>query len=180
MKNTNLNQMISIALFAALIAISAYISIPLPFSPVPITMQPLIIMLAGLLLAPKEAIGSVLVWMLIGVAGMPVFAKGGAGFGILAGPTGGYILGFALGALVISLLKGKEVNLARYILACVVGGLIVVYTLGALRLGQILNKSIAQAFMIGAVPYLIPDLIKLFLASWLAVKINPRLAHINR
>ena len=83
----------TMALLAALLCVSSYISIRLPFSAVPITAQTLVINIAALLLKPKKAGITIAVWILLGIAGLPVFSGGTGGFGVLAGSTGGYIIG---------------------------------------------------------------------------------------
>ena len=91
-----------IALLTALIAVSSYIVIPLPFSPVPVTGQTLAIMLCALLLTPKQATFTLITYSFIGLSGVPVFAGGAAGPGVILGPTGGFIIGFIPMAFFIS------------------------------------------------------------------------------
>ena len=98
------------AMFAALIAVLGLISIPLPFSPVPVSGQSLGIMLAGSILTAKQAAFSVLTFVLIGAAGVPVFSGLAGGLGVVIGPRGGYYLGFLIGAIVIALLRGQSSN----------------------------------------------------------------------
>lgn len=96
------------SLFASLTAVFGYIRIPLPFSPVPITLQTLAVMLAGSLLPPKTAFLSMVVYILMRVAGLPVFALGPAGFGVLLGPTGGYIMSWPIAAYIIAFLLDRK------------------------------------------------------------------------
>jgi biotin transport system substrate-specific component len=99
--------MIYAALFGALTAIGAFIVIPL--QPVPITLQSLFTCLAGILLGSSVGAMSQIVYVLLGIIGLPVFAGGKAGIGVLLGPTGGYLLGFIAAALVI----GQIVRMKR-------------------------------------------------------------------
>lgn len=147
------------ALLAALTGVLSYVSIPVPFSPVPVTGQSLGVMLAGVLLTPRQAGLSMLAFLLLGIAGAPVFAGGTAGFGILVGPTGGYLVGFLLGAVTIALLRGKN-QVPRLIAALLVGGLIVVYIPGILWLSHVTGIGVKAAFLGGALPYLPGDILK--------------------
>ncbi len=164
-----------ISLLAALICISGYLIIPLPFSPVPATAQSLAVMLTGSLLSPLHTFVTLLLFILLGTIGLPVFAGGASGVGVLMGPTGGYLAGFLLGAVTISLLKGRKPALLRYGIANIVGGIVVVYWLGILRLSQMTGMTLNNAFVVGAVPFLAGDVIKVFLASTIAWKTVPHL-----
>ena len=121
------------SMFGSLTAVGAYIMIPLP--PVPITMQTLFVSLAGALLGGYLGALSQVVYILLGVIGLPVFAGGKAGFGVLIGPTGGYLIGFIVGAFII----GKLTSLHRdpglfWLMGAMVAGIGIVYTLGIIQL----------------------------------------------
>jgi len=178
MRQTNTKRMTIIALFAALISVSSYLSIPLPFSPVPLTLQTFVIMLAGLVLAPVEAAASVGVFLLLGAVGLPVFSGGTAGFGVLFGATGGYLFGFLAGAVVIGLLKGKEISFVRMLIATTIGGIVVVYAIGVPWLASFTGMGLSGAFTVGALPFLIGDAIKVFVAATTAVTLRKQLKHI--
>ena len=96
------------ALCVALLCISSYISFPIPFTPIVITAQTLVVSLIGLILNPMESFLSTLIFMLLGCVGLPVFSGGTAGIGKLFGPTGGFIIGFLAAAPLISFTKGKK------------------------------------------------------------------------
>jgi biotin transport system substrate-specific component len=98
--------MIYAAMFGAATAMGAYIMIPLP--PVPITLQTLFVVLAGALLGGRLGALSQVVYLLLGIIGLPVFHGGKGGLGILLGPTGGYLVGFIAAAYVVG--KLIEVN----------------------------------------------------------------------
>lgn len=97
-----LKQLARAAALAALTGLGAWIAIPL--TAVPITLQGLFVYLTGLLLSPFWAGTAMLIYVLLGVVGLPVYAQGGAGLGVVIGPTGGYLFGFILGAVVLSAL----------------------------------------------------------------------------
>lgn len=163
------------ALFTALIIISGYITIQLPFSPVPITAQTLAIMIIGMLLGVRMVSFSVGTYILLGAVGLPVFSGFSGGVPVIVGPRGGYIIGFLVGAIVISLLKGDGKNLPRMVLAGFVGGIAVIHLMGASWLGFQLQRSFMEAAMLGSIPYLIGDAIKLALAAILSVELNKRI-----
>lgn len=128
MKNQKLKQCILCALFAALIAAGAFIRIPVPV--VPFTLQYLFTMLAGLLLGGKCGLAAVCIYILLGLAGLPIFARGG-GIGYLLEPTFGYILGFAAGTFATGVIAHRK-NRPGYarLLAANFTGLGIVYLCG--------------------------------------------------
>lgn len=178
MRQNKTKRLTVVALFAAIISISSYLSIPLPFSPVPLTLQTFAIMLAGLILAPVEAGASLGVFLLLGAIGLPVYSGGTSGVGVLFGATGGYLFGFLAGAVVISLLKGKTISFVRMLIASTIGGVVVVYAIGVPWLAAYTGMDIGQAFTVGAVPFLIGDAIKVFVAATGAVTLRKQLKHI--
>ena len=164
--------MIYAGFFAALIAVLGYVVIPLPFSPVPITGQTLAVMLAGSVLTPLQAGLSVLTFIFIGAVGLPVFSGGAAGIGVIVGTKGGYLLGFLIGAIIISLIKGKGNSLPRMIFACITGGILIVYILGVPWLSYITGMGINKAITVGALPFIPGDILKAIIAGFIAKKIN--------
>lgn len=175
MGKNNLADFMYAALLAAVISVLGFISIPLPFSPVPVTGQSLGIMLAGSILTVRQAGFSVLAFLLIGAAGMPVFAGGTGGIGILLGPRGGYLLGFFAGAIVIAWLKGRNPSVRRLVLANIAGGIGVVYVLGILWLSAITGMSLEKAVIVGALPYIPGDVCKVIIAALLGTAIRRQL-----
>lgn len=163
------------AFFAALTGVLAYISIPLPFSPVPITGQSLAVMLAGCVLSPLQAALSMVTFLLVGAVGIPVFSGGAAGIGVIAGTKGGYLLGFLVGAVLISLIKGKKNSFIRFILAAAAGGIVVVYILGVLWLSHVTKMNIIKAISVGALPFIPGDLLKVVAAGYIGTRINAEL-----
>lgn len=169
------------ALFATLTAVLAYITIPLPFSPIPITGQSLAVMLAGCVLTPIQAGLSMLTFLFMGIIGLPVFSGGRAGIGVIAGKSGGYLIGYLVGAVIISVLVRKSKSKITMFLACLFGGIIVVHILGASWLGYVTGMGIGKAIMVGSVPFLPGDLIKAVAAVAIGVRLNKdlrRYAHV--
>jgi biotin transport system substrate-specific component len=172
LKKLEIRDMLYSALFAALIAVLGYVIIPLPFSPVPITGQTLAVMLAGCVLTPLQAGLSVITFIFMGAVGIPVFSGGASGIGVIVGTKGGYLLGFLIGAIVISLIKGKTNSIPRMIFACIIGGILIVYILGVPWLSYVTGMEISKAITVGALLFIPGDLLKAVAAGFIAKKIN--------
>lgn len=173
-KKLSIRDLTYSGLFAALIIVLGYVSVPLPFSPVPVTGQSLAIMLAGSILTTRQASLSVLTFLFLGIVGVPVFAGGTAGIGVILGPRGGYLIGFLAGAIVISLLKGKGNRLSLLAVTNVVGGIVVIYTFGVIWLSVVTGMGLNEAFVAGALPFIPGDIAKVVIATPLALVINER------
>jgi biotin transport system substrate-specific component len=156
-----------VALFAALIGLGALVTIPF-VGPVPFTLQPLVVLLAGMVLGPRLAPVSVLVYLLLGLVA-PVYAGGQAGIGVLIGPTGGYLLGFVLAAWVTGVVAHRGApTLARFTIAGL-AGLIPVYVLGATWLALHLEiTGVVSVLAVGVLPFVPLDILKVLLAAGLA------------
>lgn len=158
------------ALIAAVTGILSLISLPLAFSSVPVTGQTLGVMLAGMLLTPAQAGLAMLTYLLLGVAGAPVFAGGSGGLSIFAGPTGGYLLGFLPAAVVIAWVRGK----GKWPLMAVatVVGLLTYYLPGTLWLSKVTGASLGVSLSLGFLPYLPGDILKAVIAILAAGKLK--------
>lgn len=169
MKKANLRMMTLAALFTALTAICAQISIPIPY--VPINLALLAIHLAGAVLGPKYSFASVLTYLLLGAAGLPVFAGFRGGIAVFAGNTGGYLLGYSLCALLTGILCRGSLSLPELCFGMVPGTL-VCYALGTAWLTFAAKLSYSAALAAGALPFLPGDIVKIFLASFLAQRLK--------
>jgi biotin transport system substrate-specific component len=153
-------QLTTAALLAALLAASAYVAIPL--QPVPVTFQTFVVVLAALLLEPGWAFAAVGGYILLGAAGVPVFAGARGGLGVLVGPTGGYLFGFlaaaVLGAVGRRVLRRVPAVAADAAVAAVAIG--VVYLLGWLQLAAVMHLPLAKAAVAGVLPFLPLDAAK--------------------
>jgi biotin transport system substrate-specific component len=162
------------ALFGALIAAGAFISIPLPFSPVPVVLQNLFSLLAGLALGPVLGAGAAGLYLLAGIIGAPVFAGATGGIARFLGPTGGFLLGYLLSAFTAGLIAGRPRRGAalprRRIVLAVLAGLLVIYLPGLLRL-RFAAGSWGKALAAGFFPFLPGDAVK----GIIAVLITPRI-----
>lgn len=165
-------EMTKMALMVAMNCVSAYIIIPLPFSLSPLALQTLIVNLTGYVLNAKQAFMTMLVYLLVGLAGVPVFTGGSAGPGKLFGPTGGYIIGFLFTAVFLAYFRGEKYNFKRYaLLGCVIG-IPLIYVFGVVQLKLITGMGWDKAIMTGALPFIPLDIVKCLAAAVIAGPIN--------
>jgi biotin transport system substrate-specific component len=172
-----------VALFAALIAAGTFIAIPLPFSPVPVALQNLFALLAGLCLGPLLGSLSAALYLAAGALGAPVFAGAAGGIARLLGPTGGYLLGYCFAAGVAGLIAGaprtdRICPLRRLILAAALG-LLAVYVPGTLRLKQLMGLGWVQALVAGFLPFLPGDVAKAVVAVLIAPRLRRLIAELR-
>jgi biotin transport system substrate-specific component len=167
-----LRKMVFASLFAALTAVGAYIQIPVPFSPVPVTLQVFFVLLAGSMLKSKWGSLSMVVYTLLGIAGLPVFAGGSSGLGVLLGPTGGYIFGFIIAAFVIGKLAEKAENDEKSGLAVnalnMSTGILIIYALGVFQLMVVAEIGPVTALTLGAIPFIPGEIVKTAVAAYIA------------
>jgi biotin transport system substrate-specific component len=150
--------------FAVAVAAASQIAVPLPFTPVPITLQPMLVILAGLWLGPLAGAASMLLYLAAGAAGLPVFTPMGApGIARFFGPTGGYLLAYPAAAFVTGLLARRTTTLGGRWLAGVAG--IAVIFFGGLTQLALLNGSVARAVQLGVTPFALLDIVKAFVAA---------------
>lgn len=159
----SVQELTTMALLAALLCVSSYISIQLPFSLVPITAQTLVINMVALLLKPKKAGITVCIWILLGIIGLPVFSGGKAGFGVIAGPTGGYIIGYLVAAILISVMKGNKNKIVRNVISVLVG-IPIIYAVGLPWMKLVTNMDWKAAIVAGVLPFIAGDVIKCVVA----------------
>ena len=165
-------EMTKMARMVAMNCVSAYIIIPLPFSLSPLALQTLIVNLTGYVLNAKQAFMTMLVYLLVGLAGVPVFTGGSAGPGKLFGPTGGYIIGFLVTAVFLAYFKGEKYNFKRYaLLGCVIG-IPLIYVFGVVQLKLITGMPWDKAILPGALPFIPLDIVKCLAAAVIAGPIN--------
>jgi biotin transport system substrate-specific component len=175
MAGADLSRAIRIAavLFVtALTAAAAQISVPLPFTPVPFTFQPLVVLLGGAALGARLGMSSQVLYLLLGIAGLPVFAASPIlpqGVGRLLGPTGGYLLSYPLAAFVTGWLAERSFD-RRYLtsVAAMASGLAIVFAFGIAWLAWFAQPShhgLSVAVRTGLVPFLPADLLKILAAA---------------
>jgi biotin transport system substrate-specific component len=150
----------------ALVAVCAQISIPLPFTPVPITGQTFAVVLVGAALGSVLGFASLLLYWLVGIAGAPVYADQTSGWETFVGPTGGYIVGFMLAAAVTGYLAERRWD-RRFpsSVAAMLTGNVLIYIPGLLWLAHYLGTGVEETLEAGLYPFVVGDLLKLYLAG---------------
>lgn len=159
------------SLMAALTAVGAYLAIPI--GPVPIVLQNLFVLLTGLLLGPRWGLAAVSVYLLAGAAGLPVFAGGTGGVGRLAGPTGGYLLGYLPAVAAVGWISAKGRATAAGDVAALCAGALVVYAVGVPWLAWITGMPAGKAVAVGMLPFLPGDALKVAAAVPIARSLRP-------
>jgi biotin transport system substrate-specific component len=164
-----LQMTIGVVAFAAMTALGAEVRIPLPGTPVPVTLQTLFVLLAGAALGPLWGGTSQALYLILRTAGVAGFAAPGAGLAVLGGPTAGYLVGFVLAASVTGWLtdRGPRRNLAWLLFSMVIGT-ILVYICGMAWLVWGCRLPVPVAFLQGIFPFLLGDLLKVMAAAGLA------------
>lgn len=150
---------------AAFVGLAAQVVIPLPFTPVPLTLQTFAVLLAGAALGPLRAIMAMSLYAVAGIAGVPWFAEGSSGFAM---PSFGYILGFIIAAGIVGRIaeQGATRNVWRTAGLMIVGNL-VIYAVGVTWLKFAIDSTWATALQLGVAPFLIGDALKILLAAGL-------------
>lgn len=163
-------QVAAVLAFTALTAIAARLAVPMPGSPVPVTLQTLAVSLAGALLGPALGAASQALYVALGALGAPVFSAGG-GIGYLMGPTGGYLLAFPLAAAVTGVLAGKgsdrSVRATLRLGGAIFLGTVIIFGGGYVQLA-LLTHDPAGAFTAGVQPFLPGDVLKVLVALVIA------------
>ena len=162
---TALAQIVLVFCGAAFVGIAAQIAIPLPFTPVPLTLQTFAVLLAGAALGSLRGVASMALYALMGVVGVPWFSEGSSGFSTA---SFGYILGFILAAFIVGRLaeRGASTTSIQSAALMVIGNL-AIYAVGVTWLKFAIDSSWATALSLGVVPFLIGDAIKIALAAGL-------------
>ncbi len=177
-KNTT-KRMVTVALTTAVTCILAPLSIPIPVSPVPITLTNLVLFISVFILNWKDALLSYVVYLLIGLAGLPVFSGFSGGIAKLAGPTGGYLIGFLFLILIEGMLINKFPRRKLPAAAGMILGMAVTYLFGTAWLAVQMKIPFTAALSIGVLPYLFGDAIKIILAVVAGPILQSRLSNIR-
>jgi biotin transport system substrate-specific component len=157
---------LAVAVTSLVLALSAQASIELPFSPVPITLQTAAVLAAGAALGSRVGALAVIAYLAEGVSGAPVFSGGKAGIAVLAGPTGGYLVGFVAAAFVVGWLAERGWSRTAWTTAAaMVVGNLVVYAFGTAWLSTFVG--VEKVWAAGVAPFIPGDLVKLVAVSGL-------------
>lgn len=168
------NDMVLCGIFASIIAILAQISIPLPFTTVPMTMLIFAVGLTGVILGCKKGFISICIYILLGAIGIPVFAGMRGGFSVLAGPTGGFLLGCPFMVLIIGYISERYFSYFHILISMILG-LTVVYFIGTTMFSIITKSTIYQSLLACVIPFVFVDFLKLILATSVGVSVSKRI-----
>ena len=177
-QNNKIKNMAQCAVFSALLCICSPIAIPI--GPIPVTLSLFAVMLAGIVLDVKKSFVSVLVYILLGLCGLPVFAGAKAGFSVIIGPTGGYLWSYLIMVVIVSVLGHIEYinKFAMAFIACILGTA-VCYLFGTVQYCFVMSTGFKSAFSVCVYPFIVFDLIKAVCASLLGVKLRDILKNIS-
>ena len=159
----NVTLVLGLTLFTAL---CAQVSVPLPFTPVPLTLQTFAVLAGAAALGAERSVIAQVIYVVLAVAGAPVLAGGASGMSSITGPTGGYIVGFVAASYVVG--RIAERGATRQVVATVssyVAGTAVIYVLGVSWLSYATHMSVRDAIVAGMIPFLIGDALKALAAG---------------
>lgn len=169
MKKLNLRYLTLSGILLAVLIVCAQLTIPLPI--VPLTLQTLAVGLVASLLPVNYALEVIVAYLLLGILGVPVFASFSSGFGIIVGPTGGYLLTFLLYVLITaSILRFKQRTFLTLFCANILGALAQLF-FGALWMIPVLKISLTATLLTGVVPFILPAIIKVILVCLIVQKL---------
>lgn len=161
-----LTDAVLVCLGVGLIAGSAQVSIPLPFTPVPITGQTFAVLLVGASLGKVRGGASALLYVLLGIAGAPVYAHGAAGWAVITGASGGYLLGYPVASALTGFLAERRWD-RRFssAIGAMLTGNVAIYLCGLPWLAAVLHTGLEKTLELGLYPFVPGDTLKLYLAA---------------
>lgn len=157
---------VGVLAFALAITFGAQVAVPLPFTPVPITIQTLFVVLAGVVLGPRLGALAAGAYVLAGAAGAPVFSNGAGGLPWLFGPTGGYLLAAPLAAIVAGAVAGRQGRAPRTLLGLTLG-VLTMYAGGVAQLQAVTGEPLTAVLALGVYPFVAGDALKVLTALWI-------------
>jgi biotin transport system substrate-specific component len=163
---------IGVLAFVLATTFGSYVAVPLPWTPVPMTLQPMFVILAGAVLGPWLGAAAMATYLAVGAAGAPVFALGGAGFPWLMGPTGGYLLAYPAAAFLTGWIAGREGGLLRLAVGLLLG-MTAIYTGGVSQLFILTREDLGTLLAVGVLPFALGDLTKILMAGVLTRLLRP-------
>ncbi len=164
-------QMALIVGASFLVALCARITLPLPWTPVPLTLQNFGVLLVALVLGSKRGFAAMALYLVEGASGMPMFSRGLSGLGQLMGPTGGYLLAYPLVAFIVGFISERgSRGFARNLIACVAGELML-FAGGLTWLAVLAKGSVWQAVQFGLYPFVFAEVAKVTAAAGAAARV---------
>jgi biotin transport system substrate-specific component len=177
-ENKTVNRILGVTVFIILTMLGAFVRIPLPFTPVPITLQTFFVLLSGLLLGRNLGGVAQMSYVLLGVAGAPLFTSTGSGIAHILGPTGGYLAGFVAASFYIGWgIRRVREGFWPVAVVLLIGDCILLCS-GVLWLKVITGFSLSRLFYIGFIPFIPGDILKIAAAATIYGRLKPRLKEI--
>ena len=168
-------RMLVVGVFIILTTLSAFVRIPLSFTPVPLTLQTFFVLLSGALLGRRLGVFAQAAYMFLGLTGQQVFTGTGSGSLYLLGPTGGYLVGFILASFLAgSFLAGGKQSWPAVFIKLLAADFIILFS-GTLWLKLSLSCPTGQAFLLGFLPFVPGDILKVILATVVYSKVHARI-----
>ena len=171
MQSTNVRELTKMSMCVALCCVTAYISFPLPFTPGLVTALTFALSVTAYLLPPRQTFTVILIYILLGAAGLPVFA-GGQGLSRLLGPAGGFYFAWLIAYALLSFAKGTTPNFKRYLLMNVLIAMPVTYAGGLASMMLLLDVNLWQALTMAVLPFIPGDILKASAAAFIGVKLQ--------
>lgn len=161
-----LTKFLGVYVFVAALCFSALVKIPLFFTPVPITLQTMVVCLSGAVLGPRLGLAAVISYLMLGIFGVPLFTQAGSGLVYFFGPTGGYLVGFLLAASLVGVLsqalKSRNLGVCFMIM---LAGMLAIYCAGGFWLKVGYGWPLKNIFFFGILPFIVPDMFKALMAA---------------
>jgi len=159
-----------ILLFAGFTAVGAQLAVRLPFTPVPLTLQTLFVVMAGIMLGPRDGFYAMASYIGMGLLGAPIFAGFTFGPAVLFGPTGGYLMAFPAAALVAGSLSGRLGSGRPALFTSALSGSALILLSGTLYLSLVTGAPLADAAVAGALPFIVGDVAKAAVVAAVATR----------
>lgn len=176
----SLCRLLGLFAFIILTALGAFVRIPLPFTPVPITLQTFFVLLSGIVLGKHLGAASQLGYLLLGISGLPIFTSAGSGLAYLSGPTGGYLFGFVIASFFSGsfIESGRDNLFLQFAILCLSS--FIILACGTLWLKAFFGRSmtVAKLLQIGFIPFIPADLVKALFALAIYSKLKFRIKQI--
>ena len=164
---------LAIVTFVLATSFASHVAVPLPWTPVPMTLQPLFVILAGAVLGPRLGAAAMATYLAVGMGGAPVFAQGHAGIGVRLGPTGGYLISYPAAAYVSGLLAGKASSSALRLFGALSAGMLIIYVGGTAQLALLTQLDLRAVMDLSVLPFLGGDLTKVLMGVLVAKRLRP-------
>ena len=171
-KKSDIQNLTEISLCVALLCVTSYLVVPLPFTPIVLSLHTIVVNLIGLILQPKKAGLTILLYLLMGSIGLPVFSAGTGGVGKLLSPTGGFYFGFLFAVVAVSFCRGKKPSFFRHCVTTILVGIPIQHFFAILFMYLHNGGNVKSAFLSVSLPFLVGDIVKCVMASSIATALN--------